>query len=480
MTQYPPTAVPEPLTVEGQVVQEGMSLAQVLVILRTHMWKSIALAVVVILATAAVTKLMPKTYSAVAILMMNPENTDPLASHELPMGLLGSLFATEIELVQAPEVLDAVIDQLHLTDQSEFTSGNRGGAATAHDWVETQLRKHLTVEPGRSGSELIYVTVSAANSQLAADIANSVADTYLRQRVARSVVPANRRASRYSNELADLKQKMDVAQHDLTEFRARTGVDLDAKGDIDTDLLGELERRLVAARASLDAKRAKAAAKIEGTGTGLNAGSPLVTLRAEDTRLRTKMAEMRATLGPNHPQIAQLQSQIDANQAALAAAVAGDVNASRSDTEVSDVEVRNLEAQVQAQRQKILQNRNLRDLAARQQIQLESAQQVYKKALDGYDEAQFASTAESSTVSIAARARTPIKADRPNPIKNMVIGTGAALFLALILPFALELPNRRVRCRDDVERNLGVPVLVVLPALPALAADLTAGRGAAR
>jgi uncharacterized protein involved in exopolysaccharide biosynthesis len=448
---------------ENPPPQEGMSLLQILTILRAHWPKSLALAIAVVILAATVTKLMPKTYSSVAILIVNPEGTDPLASRELPINLLGSFFATEMELVQAPEVLDAVIEKLHLTDEDEFISGNRGGAATAHDWVETQLRKHLDVEPGRSGSELIYITVSAAKAKLAADIANAVADTYLQQRVARSALPANQRVSRYSNELADLKHKMDAAQHDLTEFRARTGVDLDARADVDTELLNALEHKLLDARAVLNSNRAKAAAKQEVSQNVLASSSQVSGLRAEENKLKARMAELRATLGPNHPQVAVIQSQIDANAAALATAMSTYTSAARTDAEVSDVEVRNLEAQVQAAREKVLTNRNLRDLAARQQIQLESAQQVYKKALDGYDEAQFASTAESSTVGIAARARPSIKADRPNSVKNMVFGTGLAVLLGLLLPFAIELPNRRVRCADDIERYAGVPVLVVLP-----------------
>jgi capsular polysaccharide biosynthesis protein len=38
----------------------------------------------------------------------------------------------------------------------------------------------------------------------------------------------------------------------------------------------------------------------------------------------------------------------------------------------------------------------------------------------------------------------------------------AGLILGLFGPFLFELLNRRVRCRDDVERELGVPVLAEL------------------
>jgi hypothetical protein len=39
-------------------------------------------------------------------------------------------------------------------------------------------------------------------------------------------------------------------------------------------------------------------------------------------------------------------------------------------------------------------------------------------------------------------------------------------FLGLVVPLVYELTNRRVRCRDDLERDGGVPVLAEFGAMP--------------
>jgi capsular polysaccharide biosynthesis protein len=52
-----------------------------------------------------------------------------------------------------------------------------------------------------------------------------------------------------------------------------------------------------------------------------------------------------------------------------------------------------------------------------------------------------------------------VKADKPNTIKLMLMGAVLSVLLGLVVPFGLELLNRRVRCRDDLERNIGIPVL---------------------
>jgi len=49
----------------------------------------------------------------------------------------------------------------------------------------------------------------------------------------------------------------------------------------------------------------------------------------------------------------------------------------------------------------------------------------------------------------------------------VILGCMAALVLGLGVPLGLELIHRRIRCRDDLERHHGIPVLVEFGRLPA-------------
>jgi capsular polysaccharide biosynthesis protein len=72
----------------------------------------------------------------------------------------------------------------------------------------------------------------------------------------------------------------------------------------------------------------------------------------------------------------------------------------------------------------------------------------------------FASGEHYTNVDFVSRAVPAVKATKPNKIKLMLMGILAGLFLGLAGPTAYELViDRRVRCRDDFERNFGVPVL---------------------
>ena len=463
------TSMPEPAEEEGA----SISVAQVLAILKAYWKVSLALFLVVVIAAAVVTKLMAKTYTATATLLATFDSTDPLAARDPAEGFAAytsSFLPTQIELIQSPEVLDEVIVKLNLTALPEFAGGNRGGEATLRDWVETRLRSKITIYPGISGSQFLYVGASASRSDLAADIANGIVDVYVNQLQANANGPSMERAARYSVELEDLKKKVQEAQDAYTKFRTSAGsIDIDSKNDVEADLLSTLEHRLLDARTALQSSQARAGERTEPT-TAFLASSTVAGLREEGSKLAARMAQLRASLGPNHPEILALQSQIESNKVALAAAMSTYSRANSSDVAISGTEVASLEKAVAAQRERVLQSRLRHDEAAKYQLGLESAQAVYKRALDGYDQTKFAATSQSPNVRIATRARPPVKADHPNPIKNMAMGIGLGLALGLVVPFALELPRRKIRCRNDLEGPLGITVLAELSSLGVSAA----------
>jgi hypothetical protein len=117
-------------------------------------------------------------------------------------------------------------------------------------------------------------------------------------------------------------------------------------------------------------------------------------------------------------------------------------------------------AAVQAQRQLVLSQRRVQDQGTKMLLELDSAEATYKRALDGYSQIQFASTGASNDVTLVSRAVPPVKALKPNKPKFFMMALVFSIGLAFGIPFVFELfLNRRLRCRDDLERNFGIPVL---------------------
>jgi len=124
---------------------------------------------------------------------------------------------------------------------------------------------------------------------------------------------------------------------------------------------------------------------------------------------------------------------------------------------------RKLQDAVDAQRAKVLEAGSVMDEGNKYVLELESAQSVYKRALDGYDQVMFASAGHYTFVDLVSHATPAIRATKPNKMKMAVINMMMALGLGVLGPLGYEMfVNRRVRCRDDLERGFKVPVLAEL------------------
>jgi uncharacterized protein involved in exopolysaccharide biosynthesis len=448
--------------------QSGLSLAQLWSIARAYRVQIAIIAICIIAGTAVVIKLMPKTYSSTATLMVNYASNDPMVADGLATGPLGAYISTEMELMQSAGVLVTVVDQLNLTSDKNYTAGYRPGVGDLRQWAAEVVGKNLEIEQGRFGSQLIYITASARDPVLAASIANTVSTVYLEQQRRRVYGPATERATNYAKELAELKYKVGVAQDQVTAFRQKSGI-TDASqtnNNVEADLLATLEQRYQDAQNQRRAAEVAASAESGPASTSVM-GSPLIqNLRQQLDDQNKQLAQLRATMGPSHPRVMELQSQIEATHRSLENEIATySSNVSAQLAAAREME-KKLAAAVEEQRTKVLGVRKLQDEGTKFALELESAQSVYKRALDGYDQIMFASGEHYTNINFVSRAAPVMKALKPNKPKLMLIGLAAGLLFGFAGPFAYELVlNRRVRCRDDFERKFGVHVLTEFDAI---------------
>ncbi len=469
LTIASPSEPEPPFMSADQQEPAGMSLAQAAAIVWAHRKLSILITVSLIVLFAGAIKLLPKSYDATATVMVNYESNDPLGEAAFPAGLMDSYIATQIEVMQSSSVLVSVIEELELTKNKEFSAGFNGTGSLT-DWTKAQLLKKLAFRH-TGGTQLIYVNATSRTAVDSALIANTLVKVYLGQQQNRLNKPATERADRYSEQLAELKEKVSAAQEKVTEFRQRSGLtDLTANNnDAEVSALNVLESRY---QEALNVERAAQVAQASQQDVSRAASQSMVvqSLRSQLASLQSKMAEYQSTYGPKHPKVVDLQSQIESTSATLDSEVKALSRSSNLDlTTVRDLAAK-LKPAVEAQRNKVLALRRQQDDGAKLLLELESAQAVYKRALDGYDKVISAAGGQSSNVSLMSSAEVPVKSTKPNKFKLLILAMGAAFFFGFAGPFAYDfLLQRRVRCRDDIERDLGMPVLAEFNKLPLMA-----------
>lgn len=459
--EMPAIAIPE------HEPASGLSMLQIFTITR-HYWKeSLGIAIALVMLCAVFIKMMPKSYTATATLIVNSTRESPLPNQQLGGNDLADYVATQAELISSPGVLLPVVEKLGLMQDSSFSDGLSGTPAEVRDFAERNLATSVLVDEGRGG-QLLQVHVSTGNPAKSAQIANAIADEYLRQDRQRTNDPVNQQAQLSSQELEQLRQKVTDAQTRVTAFRNQYGLtDLNAGVvDGDTQNLAQLQARLLQAQNERRTLEAQQAGQIDSGDEAL-ASARVTGLRSELAGLQEKLADLRPTLGPRHPEIMGLQAQIRAAQASLRAAL-GNLS-SNIDTQLK--RTRQLENEltqaVNAQQAKVMQLRQTQDQGSKLTLELQSAQAVYKAALDGYDQVKFNTHQDFANVSLVSYATPPVRPSKPKKMQLFLMACIVSAGLGVLIPLLYELGiDRRVRCKDDLERGLGIRVLAQLQTLP--------------
>ena len=449
--------------------QQGMSRAQIGAMLRAR-WKQIVIiAVSIIVLGALAIKFLPKTYTATATLIVNSDVKDPLAGRDFPVEMVANYVSTQIELLTSPIVLLPVVDRLRLTQDKNFTAGFSGSSEALREFVEKNLAMNLQIERG-TGGQLLYISTSSKNAARAAEIANTVVDVYMEQDRRRLNGPASERAQRYVEELAELRNKAALAQDKVTAFRRQNGInDINANpGDTELQVLDSLNQRLVETQNLRRVLEAKDPGLPSNDQTA--ASSSLQSLQGQIEIQLAQLARLRGTYGPEHPKIRELEAQIAATRQSLADE--HHTLAANNHTELAhtkELEQKYISA-IAEQKAKVANLRQSQDEGSKLVLELESARAVYKQALDGFDQIMFQAVANHTNVSVVSRAVAPLRASKPNKMKLLLMALVAGLALGVAGPLAYELFfDRRLRCRDDMEREFGIAVLAQLDAVPALA-----------
>jgi polysaccharide biosynthesis transport protein len=461
-------ALPTRLSAIPQVyLQPGLTLRQIRSIFHAYRKQSLLILLSIVMLGGVVSLLLPRTYIATATLMVDFDVNDPLGGKEFPTSLMSNYLATQRDLIQSPAVLLPAIATAKLTSDPQYTAGYRQGSGDVSNWVMDKVLKNLKVELGEYGSQFIYISYSANSAAEAANLANIIAHIYADQHFHRVNDPASERADRYTAQLAQLKQDVDTAQAKVSQFQQRSGsVEYDSKMDLSDERLTDLEHRLLEAQEMRRTTQMNASTGSAFQSSALSSNT-VQTLKSTLATQTARLAELRQTLGPNHPDILQLQSQIAATQNSLNSELSTYSGNAQSDFENASKLESELQTAVDQQRAKVLQTRQIQDDGATYLRALQAAQTLYQHALDGYNQVMLTSSGRYSNVSFVAEATPPVKASKPKTLLNIILAVVTGSALALLGPLVFELLNRRVRCRDDLERELGIPVLIELgrPAL---------------
>jgi polysaccharide biosynthesis transport protein len=441
-----------------------VNLHQFLLALRGRFWVFATLAATTAVVAILVTLILPKSYDASTSLLLDYRDEQSLAGTVPSARERTGYMQTQMDIITSQRVASRVAQELELntSPQVQAAYAKAGAKGPIEEWVGAGLLQNLKVSS--SQSSVIQLTYRAEDPEFAARAANAFAKAYQDTTLALRVAPTKQATGWFDEQLKSLRSDLETAQNKLAAFQKEKGIIVtDERMDIEASRLTELNNQLL--RANDASYEAQSRSGLASGGTARAdlpevLGNPVIqAIKAELMRAEAALSETSTRLGPNHPQYQQQASQVANLRGRLGAEMNRVVSGVQNVTAQTRARSQQLQAAVEAQRQKVIEMRDAKNAAFILARDVDTAQKAYEAAQQRYTVNKVESGARYSNVTVLNEATPPAAPARPKFLLNLVLGVVLGLVLGFAAVFLLELLDRRVRSTDDLESGLDAPVI---------------------
>ncbi|MCA1437672.1 AAA family ATPase [Bradyrhizobium sp. BRP20] len=430
-------------------------------------------------------------YTANARIMMDTRQTQVLdkdsnaSSALIDTGYVDS----QVEIINSDDLILSVVRRLKLTEDPEFNGSKPGllsiiiGKVTSlfgsrepasqeriEHAVVQQLQKNLRTERVLT-TYVLSLSYKARSPDKAAKIANAIANAYLVGALEAKYQSTKRATEWLQQRSLELSEQASASDRAVQTFKAENNIVGTSRGLMSEQQLSDLNTQLVQARAAT----AEAKARLDridtisdqdvaqSTVTDALNNSVITRLRAQYLDLQAQYSDWSRRYGKTHLAAVNLANKMDELRKNIADEVRRIADAYRSDYEIAKSREASLE-------------KNVKDLVAQagnkgqaevKLRDLESAADTYRNLYNNFlEKLQSATQNQSFPLSEARLISTATKPDRkssPRTVLALVGGLVGGLCLGFGAAFARELLSDVLRTPGEVEDELGVKCLGVLP-----------------
>lgn len=460
-------------------VDEGalIDLRAFMQVLRRRRFVILGVSLVVFAAVAGIYMMMTPRYTASATVALERGAENVLKVDQVVPDIApdSASVDTEVEALKSPNLAGKVVDALQLTRYPEFNpslkTGEKAPAATERNWAISTVLSNLTVQ--RNGfSYAIDVSYESESPDMAAKVANTIADIYIKEQVSEKSGATTRASKFLEGQLDQLRAQVVSAEAAVADYRARHSLfDLGANSSVTQEELTGLNAQLAQARAAqaeAQARLSTANSQLAGGGTGEELGealdSPVVSsLRSQRAQVSGRVASLRQQYGPKYPDLVTAQQelrdideQISAEVKRIVANLSIQANAAGQRTASIQSSLHRAEGTLAVDNKASV---GLSELERR----ADSARTLYQTFLDRYKQTRAQRGLERANSYIVAQARVPGMPSFPNVLIFAVIGVIAAVAGSTVVIAILQLLERGVETTGNLEKKLGVKVLGSIP-----------------
>jgi len=427
--------------------------------------------------------------------VMDKENGVTTTDNLIDTGFVDS----QVEILTSDDLVLSVVRKFNLDKDEEFIGSSKGimptimrtiayvigddGAPSKEKLERTavqMVQKNLKVERVLT-TYVLSLDFRSMDPDKAVAIARALADAYIVSALEAKYQSTKRASEWLQQRSIELRDQATEADRAVQTFKAENNIVGTSRGLMNEQQLSDINTQLVQARAAT----AEAKARLDRINAisdkdlsqptvtdALN--NPVITrLRAQYLDLAAQYADWSSKYGKSHQAAVNMASRMEELRKSIADEVRRIADSYRSEYEIAksreaslEKDVSNMVAQAAGTGQAQVKLRNL-----------ESAADTYRNLYNNFlDKLQQATQKESFPISDARIISTAVKPDKKSSPKTLLVligGMVGGLCFGFGAAVAKELLNDVFRTASDVEDELGVKCLGILP-------DVGAGRSGMR
>ncbi len=445
-----------------------MTVGQLLSILRARWWLVLLVLGLSVGGTLVVNLLLPKQYTAAASVVVDFK-PDPVSAVMYGGMASPGFMATQVDIIRSDRVAQRVVRNLKLNENPQVRAqwqDETDGKGSIESWLGGVFQRQMDVVPSRESS-VITISYKAPDPRFAAGLANAFMQAYIDTALELRVDPARQYSTFFENRSKEAREALERAQARLSTFQKENGIIAsDERLDVENARLNELSSQLTTLQA-ISAESSSRQTQAQGAqgdrlAEVLN-NSIVAQLKADINRSEARLQELSTRLGDNHPQVVEARASIAELRLRLeqeTRKVTGGVTVSNTINRQREGEIR---ASLEAQRNKVLKMKAVRDKGMIILQDVGNAQRAYDAVLQRYTQTSLEGQTTQSNLNVLTQAVAPIEPSSPRILINTIYAAFGGMLGGLVLALLWELLDRRVRSLDDVAATLGLPVLGVMP-----------------
>lgn len=441
-------------------------------------WLVIPFFSALVLLTVVVTLRQTKIYDAVCTLIIDVQAPRVLEKEQVQdiveTGTGGywysrEYYETQYKVILSRAVAERVATRLRLASDPRYQGTD----------IVRSLQENLRVEPVKE-SRIARIRFEDPDPAFAAQVANAFADAYIAENLeVRSATTASA-ADWLEGQLADLEKKLDESGKALFDFKRAH----DIVSTTWEDRQSMVSQRITAANDALSRTRVRKAElqarndALTALGPAIEQGGPEVealpqfaasqTLQAIKFRyLETQAdcADLKVKYLGEHPKTMACERKLEVTRQAMTAELKTAVEAVRKEY----AEVQQIERNLQGLLNEVKSDAFSLNQYERNYLELkrtyDNNTRLYELVLKRLKDTGVTSMLQMSNVRVLDRALPSSTPVRPSLLRNLFFAIIVGMFGGLGLAFAAEYADRTITGQQQIEENLGVAFLGVIPSI---------------